>query len=820
MAFSVIREPMFLLLLACASVYWLLGEPRETMMLAAAIVFMMAITLVQEQRTENALAALRAMSAPAVVVIRDGAQVRIASREVVPGDLVLIREGDRVAADGVLISGSNVTADESLLTGESVAVRKRAVDTVAIEMGVAGGDDLPFVFSGSLIVQGSGVSRVLATGAHTVIGRIGTALAGIREEPTRIQRETAQIVKSVAMGGAALSAALAIYYGATRGDWLQGVLAGLTLAMSALPEELPVVLVVFLGIGAWRIAQRGVLTRRVAAIEMLGAITVLCVDKTGTLTENRMEVSALSADGETYALTTERGILPEKFHELLEYAMLAGHHDPFDPMEKAILAKGTEHLAGSEHIHANWGLAGEYALSPELLAMSRVWRSPDEHAYVIAAKGAPEAIADLCHLTPAALAVLAQEIDSLASRGLRVLGVARARFSQSPQPQSIPAPLPDIQHDFDFAFCGLVALADPLRAEVPAAINECRGAGVRVIMITGDFPATALEIAAQANLDITHGAMTGQEVEKLDDAALQRRVREINVFCRMMPQQKLRLVVALKQNGEIVAMTGDGVNDAPALKAAHVGIAMGGRGTDVAREAAALVLLKDNFSVIVETIRAGRRIFDNLRKAFAFLVAVHLPIVGMALIPVALGMPLVFLPVHIMFLELIIDPVCSIVFEMEAADSRTMLRPPRRPDEPLFDRGTLLLGVAQGTALLCTTLAVFMWTLEYPAGVNGARAAAFATLVVASLGLILANRARTGASIETLLKRNAAFWVIAVATLSILAAVLSVASLREVFRFAVLDSATTIACAVAVLATLLAFDVIRRIARRMLEPCG
>lgn len=806
---SVVSEPMFLLLLACSGLYWLLGEPREAAMLGFAIVFMMAITLVQQQRTENALAALRVLAIPDVIAIRDGKQCRVPSREIVPGDLILIREGDRVAADGVMISGTNVSADESLLSGESVPVRKCSASGRTMEMGTPGGDDQPYVFSGSLIVQGSGVARVLATGSQTAIGKIGRALADICQEPTRIQRETATIVKWVAVYGGLISAALAVYYGATRGDWLQGILAGLTLAMSALPEELPVVLVVFLGIGAWRIAQQGVLTRHMAAIEMLGAITTLCVDKTGTLTENRMAVSHFSVGGVTRAIgDASVATFPESFHEVLEYGILAGHRDPFDPMEKAILATGNELLAGTEHLHADWTLVSEYPLSPQLLAMSRVWRSPDEQNYVIAAKGAPEAIVNLCHLTPAEAEVVAHEVSELAGQGLRVLGVARARFSQ--------LPLPAIQHDFDFVFCGLIGLADPLRPSVPAAIRDCHSAGVRVIMITGDFPATALEIAAQANLDIVNGVLTGQDIERLDDATLRNQARNINVFCRIMPQQKLRLVKALKENGDIVAMTGDGVNDAPALKAAHVGIAMGERGTDVAREAASLVLLKDNFASIVETIRAGRRIFDNLRKAFSFLVAAHIPIVGMALIPVGLGMPLVLLPVHIMFLELLIDPVCSIVFEMEAADAKTMLRPPRPPNERLFDRITLMLGIAQGLVLLAVVLGIYLWSLWQSADANTARTVAFVTLVAANIGLIVANRARAVSLIKILMKRNSAFWIIAGATLSFLMAAVYLAPLHSIFKFTPLDSTGLNACALAVLTALLGFEVIRRVTRRHL----
>lgn len=814
LAIAVIGEPMFLLLSACAFVYWLLGEPREGMMLAVAIVFMMAITFVQEHRTETALAALRVMSAPEAVVLRDGCEARIPARELVPGDLIKLREGDRVPADAMLVGGNNIAVDESLLTGESVAVRKQiaAAESTAgsaVVMGQPGGDDLPWMYSGSLIVQGSGLAKVMATGRNTAIGNIGGALAGIDAEPTRIQRETRRIVRRLAAASLVTSMLLAVYYGATRGDWLTGALAGLTLAMSALPEELPVVLVIFLSIGAWRIARQGVLTRQMPAIEMLGAVTVLCVDKTGTLTENRMTVSELSVGNERIVLPPLGGALPEAFHRTLEYGMLASHRDPFDPMERAILGSGGTLLAGSEHIHRDWKLVSEYPLSPGMLAMSRVWRSPDLRDYVIAAKGAPEAIASLCHLDAAGEAAMAAEVTRMASRGLRVLAVAHASFSAVPQ-------LPTIQHEFDFALCGLIGLADPVRAGVVEAIRECRGAGVRIVMITGDYPVTALEIARQAGLDTQAGALTGAAFAELDDAALAQAAHKVNVFCRMMPAQKLRLVEAFKASGDIVAMTGDGVNDAPALKAAHVGIAMA-RGTDVAREAASLVLQDDNFTAIVATIRAGRRIFDNLRKAFAFLVAVHLPIVGMALIPAAMGMPLVFLPAHIMFLELVIDPVCSIVFEMEGADARAMMRPPRPPGESLFDAGTVWLGVAQGVALLAAVLCVHLWSWHGSGSPEVARAAAFATLVVATLVLILANRARTASAWSALFRHNIAFWLIGVVTSAILVAVLFIPALSGLFHFAPLNTRAWSAIALAVTGTAMAFEAIRRVAASRLS---
>ena len=684
-ALEVAREPMFLLLLACGVVYLLLGDRGEAAMLLGFVAVIIGITLVQEQKAERALDALRDLSSPRALVLRDGGPLRIAGREVVQGDLLILAEGDRIAADAVLLSGATLSINESLLTGESVPVTKLPAAVPPDKMGPPGGEDTPFLFSGSLVVQGKGRARVMACGERTALGRIGLALAAVPQEPTRIQAETARLVKRIALAGIALSVLLAVAYGLRSGDWLVATLTGITLAMAILPEELPVVLAIFLALGARRLAMHKVLTRNVPALEMLGSATVLCVDKTGTLTQNQMRLVQLHAGGANHALeATPASGLPESFHGLLEFSMLASHRDPFDPMEKAIKAATTRHLAGTEHVHADWRLIEDYPLSPALLAMSRVWQSPDQARYVIAAKGAPEAIFDLCHLDPQRVALLEAATGAMAARGLRVLGVARASFAQGA--------LPPIQHDFDFVFLGLIGLADPVRGTVPAAVAECRAAGIRVVMITGDYPATAASIAQQAGLQAPERQVTGSALAQMSQAQLQEAVRDTNVFCRAVPEDKLRIVAALKANGEVVAMTGDGVNDAPALKAAHIGIAMGGRGTDVAREAADLVLLDDDFSSIVTAVRGGRRIFANLRKAFLFVIGVHIPIVGLSLIPVLLGWPVLLQPVHILFLQLIIDPACSIFFEAEPEDPAGMQAPPRPPGTPLLDFATTLQG--------------------------------------------------------------------------------------------------------------------------------
>lgn len=774
-----VREPMFALLVAGGVIYLSVGDVQEALMLLAFVFVVLGITIYQERKTERALEALRDLSSPRALVIRDGAQKRIAGREVVPGDLVVLSEGDRVPADAVLLWELSLSVDESLLTGEAVPVRKAAAREEPDEVGRPGGDDLPFVYSGTLVVQGQGVARVLGAGARTELGKIGKALAVMEPEETPLQRETARLVRAFALVGLVLCTLVVVVYGLTRGHWLDGFLAGIALAMAILPEELPMILTVFLALGAWRISQKRVLTRRVPAVEALGAATVLCVDKTGTLTQNRMSVSRLYARGFFYdAADPGRGSLPESFHELVEFGILASKVDPFDPMEKALRELGRVTLARTEHLHDDWTLVREYPLSRELLALSHVWTSPSGEEYVIAAKGAPEAVADLCHLSEAEQAELVEHVATLADEGLRVLGVARAEFTREN--------LPPGQHDFTFEFLGLIGLADPVRADVPETVRECYAAGIRVVMITGDYPGTARNIARQVGLAGAEEVITGPELEAMADEELQRRIRTVNVFARVVPEQKLRLVDALKANGEVVAMTGDGVNDAPALKAAHIGLAMGGRGTDVAREAAALVLLDDSFTSLVAAVEQGRRIFDNLKKAMAYTLAIHVPIAGLSLLPVLLHWPLILQPVHIVFLELIIDPACSIVFEAEQEETDVMRRPPRNPQNPLFSRRTVVLSLLQGMSVLAIVLTVFATSLYRGQGVTEARALTFTTLIVANLGLILTNRSWSRTILATLRTPNTALWWVLGGAVAFLGFTLYTPALRRLFHFAFL----------------------------------
>lgn len=811
-AFEVMREPMFLLLVGCGSLYLLMGELSDALMLLAFVFVVMGITINQERRTERALDALRDLSSPRALVIRDGQQRRIAGREVVRGDQILLSEGDRVPADGLLRYALNVTVDESLLTGESVPVRKSCSQN-AKGTGKPGGDDRPEVFSGSLFTRGQGLAEVIAIGADTELGKIGRALQSIEPAKTPLQNDTGRMVKQLAAIGLSLCAIVIVAYGLTRGNtmqsWVQAVLAGITMAMAVLPEEFPVILTVFLAMGAWRISRSRVLTRRMPAIETLGAATVLCTDKTGTLTINQMTVRQLHVGGQTFVARKD-ALLAEIFHPLLEYGVLASKKEIFDPMERALRQLGNEYLSKTEHWHEQWEMVRDYPLSPELLALSHVWRAADTDNLVVATKGAPEAIADLCHFDAGQKSAMIAQVDKMAGEGLRVLGVARATWPKEAMP---PVPLPGEQHDFTFDFLGLVGLEDPIRPTVPATIQECCTAGIRVIMITGDHPATAQSIARQIGLRAIPGedikVITGPELDEMSNEELTRRIRDVSVFARVVPEQKLRLVKSLKANGEIVAMTGDGVNDAPALKAAHIGIAMGGRGTDVAREASALILLDDDFSSIVQAIRLGRRIYDNIKKAVAYTVAIHVPIAGLSMIPVFIAdLPLILLPVHIVFLELIIDPACSLIFEAEGAEKDVMLRPPRKPDEHLFNARVVGISLLQGSFVLASLLLMY-WV----AGVLGLssdgsrRTVIFATLVFANLALIMTNRSWSRTIAAMFKEPNAVLWWVLGGATVMLVLVLNTPVLRTVLHLTALQPQELGFCLLAGMASVGWFEV-------------
>jgi Ca2+-transporting ATPase len=768
-AAGTLRQPMFALLLAGAVIYVALGEGVDAAVLALFATISIAIGIVQESRSEKALESLRSLASPRALVLRDGRGRRIAGRDVVPGDILILSEGDRVPADAGLLSGEGLLVDESLLTGESVPVRKSA-DAVQQTAPMQTGEHPSLLFAGTLIAQGQGMARVTATGLSSEMGKIGRTLKGITLEEPHLKKQLAWLVRDFAFAGLLVTALVVILLRLTDGAWLNAALAGIAVGMSVLPEEIPLVLTVFMAMGARRISRVGVLTRRVSAIETLGSATVLCADKTGTLTENRMRlVTIVTADGKGWRVEADLG---EGAREILRIALLASATRPTDPMDRAI-----HEAAQISGISSSGQLLSSSGMRHDRPAVVQTWSGED--GVTTCTKGAPEAVADLAALSSAARDRLLRQVDHFAAQGLRLLAVASAHAAteaaagQSPQ--------------VHFELLGLIGFADPVRAAVPAAIGECRAAGIRVVMITGDYPQTARAIAVEAGLE-SGGLMTGAEVEAMSDLALRDAVRNVSLFARVRPQQKLRLVEALKANGEVVAMTGDGVNDAPAIKAANIGIAMGGRGTDVAREAGALVLLNDEFASIVAAVRLGRRIYDNLRKAIAYIVAVHVPIAGLALLPLLFGLPPMLLPIHIAILEMVIDPACSVVFEAEREEANIMRRPPRRPGEPVLPRRIAVWAASQGLCALVAVMLVLGLGLWLKLDVAELRAMAFAALVMTNIGLILVNRDFRASLSDTLARPNLSFWLLIGAALLVLATTLFWAPGRALFGFGTLQT--------------------------------
>jgi Ca2+-transporting ATPase len=801
-ALGVVKEPMFLLLVACGTLYLILGDIQEGLMLLGFVFVVMGIEFYQEKKTEKALDALKNLASPRALVIRDGETKRIPGREVVPGDIIILQEGDRVPADAFVLQSVSLLADESLLTGESVPVRKREWQKEDKSF-IPGGDDIPCIYSGSMIVQGNGIAKVIAIGVKTEIGKIGKALESVKEEPTQLKREMGTLVKRLAIIGVTLCVLVIVIYTLTRDDLLKGFLAGITLAMAMLPEEFPVVLTIFLALGAWRMSKKNVLTRKPAAIETLGSATVLCTDKTGTLTQNKMTVTKVFNGKDFYSVQSGNPY-PEPFHNIIEYGILASQANPFDPMERAIIKIADMFLKNTEHIHTDWIMEKEYPLSKELLAMSRVFSHTGNHEKVIAAKGAPEAIFDLCHLETGMQNRYEVAVAEMASSGLRVLGVAWAKI--------LPGSLPPGQHDFDFEFVGLIGLSDPIRENVPDAVKECYQAGIRVIMITGDYPITAINIGKDIGLKNSELCISGPELEKLTEEELCEKIKEVNIFARVVPEQKLKIVNALKRNREIVAMTGDGVNDAPALKSANIGVAMGEKGTDVAREASSLVLMDDNFASIVGAVKMGRRIFDNLQKALGYIFAIHVPIAGLSLIPVLFAdLPLILWPVHIVFLELIIDPACSIIFETEREEKNVMSRPQKKIDEPFFGSKKILLSCTQGLGILLITMLIYFIGLKLDYTEKAVRTLTFVSLIASNIAVILSNRSWSSTIFRILITPNKAVkWVVGGAILFLIL-ILNIPFLLNLFQFEKISLIEVFICSLLGFSSIVWFEIYKQI---------
>jgi P-type Ca2+ transporter type 2C len=806
--FEILRQPMFALLIGGGVVYLLLGDRTEAIMLLLCACFSVIITIVQESRSEHVLEALRNLASPRALVIRDGKRILIAGREVVRDDLIVISEGDRVAADATLLSAQDLLLDESLLTGEAMPVRKVAQDD-AVKPGdksavpKPGGEDLPYIFAGTLVVRGTGQALVHSIGIRSEMGKIGRSLGNIETEQPGLQLQIQSFVRTFAIIGALVGSLTVLLFGLLRGSWLEAMLSGIALGMSLLPEEFPLVLAVFMAMGAWRISQARVLTRRASAIETLGATTVLCTDKTGTLTENRMTVVSI-VNEDTRWDQDGKTALADKTKETLEIALFACPREPTDPMDIAVHALAEQQIGSSKESFSHHTLVHAYGLRPDLFAVANIMSSEGVENVTAYAKGALEAIAELCQLSAERLLKIREQVDALGLDGVRVLGVAKASVPNAAQEDK----LPETPRGLNFEYAGLIGFADPIRANVPAAVAECRSAGIRVVMITGDYPATAHAIGLKAGLDATD-VLTGDDIETLSDEDLALRVKSTSIFARIQPNQKLRIVQSLKANGEIVAMTGDGVNDAPAIKAAHIGVAMGGRGTDVAREASAIVLLDDDFGSIVKTIRLGRRIYDNLRKAIEYIIAVHIPIAGLTLLPLLLGLPLMLTPIHIAFLEMVIDPACSVVFEAEQEEEDVMQRLPRDPESPLILPQRIIWAALQGFLVFAILAVVFVAASQMGMPAPDLRALVFTSLVLMNMGLIMVNRSFKASLGRAFWRPNRSLGVLFGGVMALLAMAVYWQPAQSLFHFGRLHGDDLAVCAVAGLFSLLTLEGIK-----------
>ena len=757
----IITAPMFMLLIIAATIYFILGEPVDGLIMLAFVIGIISIEVLQEWKTDKTLNALKDLSAPQITVRRDGKETVIASADLVPGDIMMVYEGVKIPADGYVIKCSDLCVDESSLTGEAEGVWKVPTDGTKKTTDYWRND---YCYAGTMVTQGSAVVHVDKTGGETEYGKIGVHVAEAPMERTSLQKQIGKIVKFCAGLAATLFLLVAFV------TWLNvpmfptgeriiaSILAGITLAMAMIPEEFPVILTVFMSMGAWRLAKKNSLVRKLPSVETLGAVSVLCVDKTGTITLNQMTVQdEWVAIGEHAAAGGE--------DNLVEIMGLACETEAYDPMEKAMLAHCEEqHGITKEHLFGG-RLISEYAFTNELKMMGHIWHHDGE--IIIAAKGSAERILTICNLSDEELTMAGEKIREMSRQGLRVIAVAMDK------PKS-EADIPANILDCSLTLCGLIGLADPPRESVREDIATCNKAGIRVVMITGDNGITAASIAKKIGIEGYDNIITGEELTNMTDEELRESVKTVSIFSRVIPEHKMRIVKAFKDNGEIVAMTGDGVNDAPALKYADIGVAMGKRGSEVSREAADLILMDDNFSTIVDTIKDGRRIFDNIRKAIGYVFTVHIPIALAALLAPALGIApeaLLFLPMLVVLLELIIDPTCSIVLERQPAEFDIMERKPRDPNKKMLTWGVMVKSVLQGLTVFAASFGSYYFMLSVdPGNAGAARAMGIGVIMIANLFLVQCNSSDID-SIFTSVKRlsgDKVMWTINIAVIAAL----------------------------------------------------
>jgi Ca2+-transporting ATPase len=737
---AIVQEPMVVLLLVASSIYLLTGNTSDALFLAGAILLVAGISFFQDSRSRDALEKLKQFTQPVAKVIRNGEVVEIHSDDLVPGDSLILEEGTFVSADGFIIHSNDFSVNESVLTGESMAVFKDQWK-----------DDKQ-VYQGTTIATGMAVAQVTATGNKSRLGQIGKSLSEIKDEKTPLEIQIGNFVKKMVIAGLVIFLFVWLINYLQSGNFPDSLLKALTLAMSILPEEIPVAFTTFMALGAWRLMKMGIVVKQMKTVETLGSASVICTDKTGTITQNKMALAQVYVHAEAKVYTNPDAS-PESY-TLIQDAMWASEPIPFDPMEIALHASYSKNA--ERDLRPDFRMIHEYPLDGKPPMMTHVFENGSGER-IVAAKGAPEALLKVSDLTEAERQQIAEVITSLGSQGYRVLGVGRARSTDSPFPEK--------QQDILFDFKGLLAFYDPPKENIPEVLRNFYQAGIDVKIITGDNPVTTAAIANSVGFRGSEKSITGDELMKLDETALGQIVSKTNVFTRMFPEAKLRIINALKARGEVVAMTGDGVNDGPALKAAHIGIAMGKKGTEIAKQAASMILVDDDLGRMVDAIRMGRKIYANLKKAIQYIISIHIPIILIVFIPLVLGWayPAIFSPVHVIFLELIMGPTCSIIYENEPAEGNIMKQEPRPFTNTFFRISELASSVIQGLVITAGLLFVYQYALKDGAGESETRTLVFTTLIAANIFLTLANRSFFYSFIKTLSYRNPmVFYIIAI----------------------------------------------------------
>ena len=779
-----VKEPMFILLAVACFLYFLLGEISEGIMMLVAISIVSAISLYQEVKSSKALEALKSFAEPLVEVIRSGKQETIAAEELVPGDVMLLAEGMNVPADARVVEQNDLSVNESVLTGESVPVTKTP------------GSNEDSLFQGTTINSGKCVAVVTATGNNTALGKLGKMIAEYAPPKTLLQQQINTFVKRLAFFGLIAFAIIFLVNYLHYREWTASLLFALTLAMSALPEEIPVAFSSFMALGAFKMSKLGIISRQPAVVENLGAVTVLCFDKTGTLTENRMQVKVLYDYKTATDIAFGEGTANGK--NILLYGALASEKDPFDAMEQAIWQAYA--MAGSEQDAAAMNMVNEFPLEGQPPMMTHVYANGQ--AKMVAGKGAAERIVNACKLTIAEQSAILAKVKALALQGYRVIGVASAVYNND-------APMPLRQDDFDWQFEGLIALFDPPKQNAAAILQQFYQAGIQVKLITGDYPETAMNIAQQVGINGTHTFLTGALVQDMEEHVLREKIKDVQVFARMFPEAKLKVVNALKANGDIVAMTGDGVNDGPALRSSNIGIAMGKKGTELAKEAADLILTDDNLEKITFAIKEGRKIFNNLRKAVRYIISIHVPIILTASLPVVFGWqyPNIFTPIHVIFMELIMGPTCSIFFEREPVEANIMQQPPRAKSNRLFNGAELMVSVLQGLVIAAGALCVYYFAMHRGETLEYTRTMVFTTLVISNLLLTFGNRSFTQSIIVTSrYANNLALPVFAVSAVFLLC-MHFVQPVQHLFKLTAISGTAFFTCLLVAVVSVLWFEV-------------